>query len=67
MVVKKKRKTRSRICNDLAFKCQNILLPEIDIIAEKLRSTMEISHFLACLDNRLAVLIAMKFNAKKKK
>lgn len=62
-----KRKTRSQVCNHLAWEIQNKLSPDIDEVANKLRSTMEINHFLACLNNRLAILIAMKFNVKKKK
>lgn len=67
MVVKKKRKTRSEVCSHLAFEWQNKLLPYIDEAANTLQSNMEINHFLTCLNNRLAVLIAMKFNVKKKK
>jgi hypothetical protein len=57
-------KERSKVCNQLAFECYQTLEPKLDEIANQLESNIEINHFLACLNNRLAVLIAMKFNVK---
>jgi len=57
-------KERSKICNHLAWECWQILEPKLQEVAETLETNMEISHFLACLDNRLAITIGMKFNVK---
>jgi hypothetical protein len=57
-------KQRSKVCNELAVECYKILEPNLLKVAETLETRMEISHFLACLDNRLALSIALKFNAK---
>lgn len=64
MVDKERNRERSSVCNKLAFECWKILEPEVERIASELESNMEINHFLACLNNRLAVSVAMRFNVK---
>lgn len=56
---------RSKVCNELAMRCQNLFLESIvDEIVEKLNNNIEVNHFLACLNNRLAILIGMRMNIK---
>lgn len=57
---------RSKVCNQLAIKCYQLLEPTLQEVADTLESNIEISHFLSCLNNRLAISTALKFNAKSK-
>ena len=66
-LMKPEQKERSKICSHLAHECWQILEPKLQEVAEKLETNMEISHFLACLDNRLAITIAMRFNVEQVK
>lgn len=55
---------RSKEVTALAVKLCNKLLPELDEIAKELEDPMEISHLLAGLDNRLAILLITKTSQK---
>jgi len=57
-------KDRSKVCSRLAVETSNMLEEKIKEVTGELENSMEIDHFLACLNNRLAVLIFMKFNCK---
>lgn len=64
---KEKTAERSRLCNKLAFECRTILVPKLDEIIEQLENRMEISHFLSCLNNRLAIELGLLFGVKGEK
>ena len=57
-------KSRSAVCRELAYKCLHLLEQQTTEVAETLEGGMEVDHFLALLNNMLAININMKYNIR---
>lgn len=53
-------KSRSREIDEMAVEVYKQLEPQLEGIASQLKDTMELSHFLAMLGNRIAIFVSLK-------